>query len=139
MAEKNEEDWLSIADEFNHRTNFPNCIGAVDGKYICMCKPDGSGSEFFNYKSYFSTVLVALVHADYKSIAIEVGAYGSSSDCNIFKQSHLYKRLERNELNMPKGGPLPQDENGGHMPFVIVGDGACALSEQSYDRIHTEI
>jgi hypothetical protein len=96
MAEKNEEDWLSIADEFNHRTDFPNCIRAVDGKHIGMCKPDGSDSEFFNYKSYFSTVLMALVDADYKFIAIEVGAYGSCSDSNIFKQSNLYKRLERN-------------------------------------------
>jgi hypothetical protein len=50
-----------------------------------------------------------------------------SSDANILKQSHLYKRLERNELNIPKGGPLPQDENGEHMPFVIVGDEAFAV------------
>jgi hypothetical protein len=130
---------LSIADEFNHRTNFPNCIGAVDGTHIRMCKPDGSGSEFYNYKSYFSTVRMALVDADCKSIAIEVGAYGLPSDSDIFKQSHLCKRLDRNELNVPKGGPLPQDEIGEHMPFVILGDEACALSEQSYDRIHTEI
>jgi hypothetical protein len=80
MAEKNEEDWLSIADEFNHRTNFQNCIGAVEGKHIRMCKPYGSSSEFFNYKSYFSTVLMALVDADYKFNAIEVGAHGSPSD-----------------------------------------------------------
>jgi hypothetical protein len=93
-----------------------------------MCKPDGSGSEFFNYKSYFSTVLMALVDADYKFVAIEVGASGSSSDSNIFKQSHLYRRLERNELNMPNGGPLSQDEHGEHMPFVIVADEAFALS-----------
>ncbi|GFG34283.1 hypothetical protein Cfor_00525 [Coptotermes formosanus] len=115
MAEKNEEDWLSIADEFNHRTNFPNCIGAVDGKHIRRCKPDGSGSEFFNYKSYFSTVLMALVDADYKFIAIE--------------QSHLYKRLERNELTIPKGGPLRLDENGEHVPLVTVGDEGFALSQ----------
>ncbi|GFG29940.1 hypothetical protein Cfor_10543 [Coptotermes formosanus] len=66
--------------------------------------------EFFNYKSKFLTVLMVKVDADYKFIATEERM-----------QSHLYKRLERNELNIPKGGPLPQDENGEHMPFVIVG------------------
>jgi hypothetical protein len=45
-----------------------------------MCKPDGSGSEFFNYRSHFSTVLMAVVDADYKFIVIEVGAHGSCSD-----------------------------------------------------------
>ena len=43
-------------------------------------------------------------------------------------KSNLYKRLDRNELNIPKGGPL-QGENGEHMPFVIVDDEAFALSE----------
>jgi hypothetical protein len=77
----------------------------------------------------FQQFFVALVDADYKFIAIEVAAYGLSSDSNIFKQSNLHKSLERNELNIPKGGPSPQDENGEHMPFVIVGDEAFALSE----------
>jgi hypothetical protein len=48
---------------------------------------------------------------------------------NIFKQFHLYKRLDRNELNITNGGPVPQDESGEHMPFVIVDDEAFALSE----------
>ena len=40
----------------------------------------------------------------------------------------LYKRLERNQLNIQKGGPLRQYENGEHTPFVMVGDEAFALS-----------
>jgi hypothetical protein len=38
MAAKN-EDWLIIADEFNHRTNFPKCVGAIESKHIHMCTP----------------------------------------------------------------------------------------------------
>jgi hypothetical protein len=34
---KTEEGWLRTADEFNHRTNFPNCTGAADSKHIRMC------------------------------------------------------------------------------------------------------
>jgi len=94
MPQKSEKDWLRTADEFYERTNFPNCLGAVDGKHIRMCKPDDSGSLFFNYKNFFSTVLMALVDADYCFISIDVGAYGASSDCNIFKNSNFCKKLE---------------------------------------------
>jgi hypothetical protein len=37
--------------------NFHNCLDAVNDKHIRMCKPDDSGSPFFNHKSFFSTVL----------------------------------------------------------------------------------
>ena len=47
------EDWLHTADEFYERTNFPNCLGAVDGKHIRMCKPDDSGSLLFIYRTSF--------------------------------------------------------------------------------------
>jgi hypothetical protein len=30
----NEEDWINIADKLYDRTNFPNVIGAVDGKHV---------------------------------------------------------------------------------------------------------
>jgi hypothetical protein len=74
------------------RTNFPNCLGAVDGKNIRMCKPEDSRSLFFNYKKFFSTVLMTLVDADYCFISIDVGAYGAYSDCNIFKNSNFCKK-----------------------------------------------
>ena len=91
MPQKSEKDWRA-ADEFYERTNFPKCLGAVDGKHIGMCKPDDSGSLFFNYKNLFSTVLMALVDAVYCFISIDIGAYGASSDCNIFKSSNFCKK-----------------------------------------------
>jgi len=30
----NEEEWKKIADEFLGRWNYPNCIGALDGKHV---------------------------------------------------------------------------------------------------------
>ena len=77
MSQKSEKDWLCTADEFYARTNFPNCLGAADGKDIRMCKPDDSGSQFFNYKNFFSTVLLAVVDANYCFISIDVGPYGA--------------------------------------------------------------
>ncbi|XP_073421558.1 uncharacterized protein [Dendrobates tinctorius] len=58
------EKWLQIAEKFWELCNFPNCLGAVDGKHIRITKPARSGSEFFNYKKYFSTVLMVIADAD---------------------------------------------------------------------------
>ena len=30
------EDWLHIAEGFQDEWNFPHCIGAIDGKHICI-------------------------------------------------------------------------------------------------------
>ena len=72
MLQKIEKRWLRAAGEFCERSNFPNCLRAVDGKHIRMCKPDNSGSPFFNYKNFISTVFMALVDADYCVISIDV-------------------------------------------------------------------
>ncbi len=71
MPEPTQEEWLEIADIFYKKTNFPNCVGAVDGKHIRCIKPSGSGSKFFNYKSYFPIVLMAVADANLRFTAID--------------------------------------------------------------------
>ena len=39
MSARDKNDWIRTANEFYYRTNFPNCIGAVDGKHIRIRKP----------------------------------------------------------------------------------------------------
>lgn len=51
--------WIKIAEEFQNRANFPNCLGAVDGKYIRIIKPERSESLYINYKHFFSIGLLA--------------------------------------------------------------------------------
>ncbi|KAJ8720826.1 hypothetical protein PYW08_006291 [Mythimna loreyi] len=130
MANKQEEDWIQIADEFYQRTNFPNVIGAIDGKHIRMVKPQHSGSSFYNYKKYFLCVLMTWTDADYKFVSIDVGAFGTSSDSEIFKSSNMSKRLIANQLDIPDGRHLPNDENGRVIPFYVVGDEAFGLSSK---------
>lgn len=38
------EEWNEIADKFEMRWNFPNCVEAIDGKHIVMQAPGRSGS-----------------------------------------------------------------------------------------------
>jgi len=58
MSARDKNDWIRTADKFYERIHFPNCIAANDGKHIRMRKPNESGSQFFNYKYYFSMVLM---------------------------------------------------------------------------------
>ena len=71
---------------------------------------------------------MVVADAVYCFISVEVGAYGSSSDSNVFKNSTFGKLLESNKLNIPDPRVLPSDA-GLSMPFVLVGDEAVALSE----------
>ena len=40
------EEWLEISAEFEERWQFPNCIGALDGKHVVMQPPPEAGSHF---------------------------------------------------------------------------------------------
>jgi len=72
---------------------------------------------------------MAVADADYCFISVEVGAYGSSSDSNVFKNSIFGKLLESNKVNIPDPRVLPSDAEVLSLPFVLVGEQAFALSE----------
>ena len=61
----NEEEWNSIIDMTKERWQFPNCFAAADGKHVGFKCPSSSGSEFYNYKGFYSVVLLAFVDYNY--------------------------------------------------------------------------
>lgn len=122
----NQEDWLKIAEGFESQANFPNCIGAIDGKHVRIINPAHSGSLFVNYKKYFSIVLLAMCDANYCFTYINVGSCGTNSDSQVFKDSNLFSKLIRNEVELPH--PRPLDTNETTIPYMIVGDAAFGIS-----------
>ena len=80
LPQPTEQRWREIAEGFSKRWQFPNCIGAIDGKHCVLKAPPNSGSVYFNYKKTFSLVLLAVVDANYKFVMVDIGSYGSSSD-----------------------------------------------------------
>lgn len=119
------KDWEDIALKFWNIWNFPNCIGAIDGKHIEIVAPHNSGSHFFNYKKTFSVVLLALVDANYKFVAIDIGSYGKNSDGGILANSKLGRGLENRKLDIPEAKFLLGTNV--LVPHVIIGDAAFPL------------
>jgi hypothetical protein len=89
--------------------------------------PGHSGSLYFSYKKYFSIVLLALVDANYKFTAVDVGAHGSCSDGGVFANSSLGATLREGSLQLPPDKPLPGTDE--PMPHVILGDEAFPLKK----------
>lgn len=125
MPVPKENEWNAIAEEFWRKWQFPNCIGAIDGKHVIIQAPKNSGSLYWNYKKTYSIVLLALVDPCYNFIAVDLGAYGKNSDGGILANSNLGKSLENNKLNVPKIKALPNTNI--ELPMVIVGDEAFPL------------
>ncbi|XP_024878239.1 protein ANTAGONIST OF LIKE HETEROCHROMATIN PROTEIN 1-like, partial [Temnothorax curvispinosus] len=74
------EDWKEIGRGFESQWNFPNCIGAIDGKHIPIQAPAGAGSEYYNYKGFHSIVLLAICDYRYAFTMLDIGATGRQSD-----------------------------------------------------------
>ena len=86
-----------------------------------------SGSDYFNYKHFFSIVLMAIVDTEYKFIYVDIGCNGRVSDGGVFKNCIIYEALQKKNLNILEPTRLPGSRF--IVPYVLVADDAFALSK----------
>jgi hypothetical protein len=119
------DEWTSLSYEFAKTWNLPNCVGAIDGKHIAIQCPANSGSDYYNYKQFFSIVLMAVCDAKYRFTLIDVGAYGREGDKQVYSTSEISKSLEDGSLGLP--GPAKLLFSSKVTPHFLVGDDAFPL------------
>ncbi|XP_033953775.1 uncharacterized protein [Pseudochaenichthys georgianus] len=121
------EEWQRVADGFQAQWDFPNCLGALDGKHINIRPPPGTGSTYFNYKHTFSMVLMALADSNYKFLNVDVGCNGRISDGGVFGGCSLQDALENRTSSIPAPAPPPASDQA--VCYSIVADEAFPLKE----------
>ena len=122
-----DEEWMQIADKFEKKWNFPNCVGAVDGKHVVMQSPANAGSHYYNYKGTHSIVLMAVAGPDYECVYADVGTNGRVSDGGVWNKCGLMKAIEVGTVVLPPPKCLPFGVK--KLPYVFVGDDAFALKK----------
>ncbi|XP_037955665.1 uncharacterized protein LOC119685459 [Teleopsis dalmanni] len=80
------------------KCNFPNCVGAMDGKQVFLKCPGNSG----NFKGVFTLNIMAVADADYRFTYLDVGAYDKQNDSCVFSRSSIGADILNEELNFPE-------------------------------------
>ena len=131
-APSTQREWKEVTQLFEFKWNFPNYVGAIDGKHVMMQAPARAGSTFFNYKGTHSfCFLMAIANSDYEFIVVDIGEGGKQSDGGIFANGHIGYFL---------GLPAPRQISPSlevHFPYVFTRDEAFPLETyliNSYPR-----
>ncbi|CAI9582856.1 unnamed protein product [Staurois parvus] len=118
------EDWQFISSQFEEMWNFPNCGGAIDGRHVRINPPHHSGSLYYNYKGFFSIIIIAIINANCEFIMVDVGKNGKFSDGTVIEQTHFYEKLKEKQLKLPEN-----DETKEGLNFAFVTDEAFSLQD----------
>ena len=76
-------EWLRVEETFRVKWHVPHALWAIDGKHVAIKCPSHTGTRYYNYKGFYSIIMLALVDADYKYLWLDVGANGGCSDAQL--------------------------------------------------------
>ncbi|XP_050297444.1 uncharacterized protein LOC126736878 [Anthonomus grandis grandis] len=99
-----EYDWRIVAEGFiNSQWQIPNCGGAIDGKHIRIFPPPNTGALYYDYKNFYSIMLMAIVNAEYEFLYVDVGKNGRLSDGGVLGYTTFFRHLISDRLHLPYG------------------------------------
>jgi len=91
-----EDDLRKCMQKFGEEWQFANAFAAVDGSHLPIKCPNGgaqSMKQYFNFKGFYSVVLMALVDAEYRFIWASVGAPGTPTILHYYSLRNFGDKL----------------------------------------------
>ena len=115
------DDWKNISNQFAEYWDFPHAIGAIDGKHIRIECPRKSGTLYYNYKGFYSIVLLAVCDANYCFTLFDIGSYGSNNDSGVLANSEMGMRFASKDFHRPCAENL-KGCSYKPLPYFLLGD-----------------
>ena len=105
----------------------PSCLRSTRWQACSHREPKEIGSIYYNYKGFFSIVILVLCDANYKPTWAHVGSPVSESDCGIYNDSPMFQCIQDESIKLPPPEPLPNDTE--DTPYFFIGDDVFPLHQ----------
>ncbi|XP_039968766.1 putative nuclease HARBI1 [Bactrocera tryoni] len=115
---------LKIIVEGLKMMGFPQCFGAVDGCHIEVQPKKDEAVDYYNYKGWYSVILLASCDHRSKFTYINIGSTGRNNDSYIFERSSLKHFHEHAGIFKQNNQAI----EGINVPVLLIGDSAFRLS-----------
>ena len=118
---KSEKEFLNSINVMENLWQFPTAFGGIDGCHIPLKCPHGSNEarkEYYNFKKFYSVVMMRIVGADYRFLWASAGLPGSVNDACSFQACKLYQNISNGE-KLPEIYKTIKDIQ---IPPLILGD-----------------
>lgn len=83
--------------------------------------PKNTGTLYYNYKGFFSIVLLAICDANYCFTMFDLGQYGSNNDSGVLSHSEMGQCFDEGSLFVPDESDIEGTETF-KLPYYLVGD-----------------
>ena len=106
----------------------PHTTECIDDKHIRIVCPKLTGTQYCNYKGFFSIVLMAVCDANYCFTIIDLGQYGSNNDSCVLASSVMGEMFDNGEMNLPAPSKIYQSSEQ-DLPYFLLGDEIFPLKD----------
>ena len=73
----------------------------IDEKHVSVKSPLNSGLLYYNYKSFFSMILMAICEACYFFSLFDISSFGSNNDSGVHRNLPMRKAFFNDEMSLP--------------------------------------